>query len=359
MPIALDYPSCRGLLDRRFAAVVTDAARGRELAVPAEVERLFESPTQAYREVLLGVVLARWADRRIDITKPYAKQGADAFNGRSLDEEVVNPFLHDNRIPSSRGPFLGVFRRSVRYTPATREGLRDKEGYDALLRLIERLQAMEDEAEIVDLLDRVLGRFYALREEAQVSISRLQRISLEQAKALTTGLLAVPSGGRFPVMVVEATLTAINQRFELGWMIEVQGINVADAVGHAGGDIQVSLDGETVFAAEVTERPIGVDRVVATFQAKVAPNAIGDYLFLTTDGVDDQAKAQARAYFALGHEVNFINIADWVGHTLASLGPEGRMAFFGTMVELLDRDQTPVALKTAWNSEIDNLARVR
>ncbi len=116
-------------------------------------------------------------------------------------------------------------------------------------------------------------------------------------------------------------------------------------------------DDEIVFAAEVTERPIGADRVVATFQAKIAPNAIEDYLFLTIDGVDEQAREQARVYFAQGHEVNFVQVADWIRYTLVDTGAEGRAGFFAALIERLERDDTPTAVKTAWNAEVDRLTR--
>jgi hypothetical protein len=72
-------------------------------------------------------------------------QGDDAYNGRTLDEKVVNPFLHERRIPSSKGPFLAAFRRSVRFDESTREGLRDKESYGSLLSLIKLLKKAPDE----------------------------------------------------------------------------------------------------------------------------------------------------------------------------------------------------------------------
>ena len=360
MPV--DYEASRALLDQRFASVsgvvlagerpTADSARGED------VERVFQSRTQAYREVLVGCVLARWNDRAIDITKPYVNQGPDAFNGRTLDERVVNPFFQENRIPSSRGPYLSAFRRSVKFDESTRTGLRDQDGYDALLRLIRQVQATDSDDDLFTFLDQLLVRFYELREESQVAIAQPQRISLEQISELVNHLLAVPSGGRFPMYLVEATLAAINERFALAWDVQVQGINVADTAGGAAGDIEVLENNILVFSAEVTERRIEADRVIATFQTKIAPNAIKDYMFLTTDGVEKEAKAQASAYFAIGHEVNFVDIAAWIWHTMASIGPEGRFMFFRALLDRLAREDTPTALKTAWNDEIARLTRV-
>jgi hypothetical protein len=135
-----DFDSARKLLSTTFAQAESDLLRGAppevDPPIAERIEALFASRTQAYREALLGCILARVEDRRIDIRLPYVGQGERAFNGRTLDEKVVNPFLKDKQIPSSRGPYLGVFRRNVRFDQATRRGLRDTPAYDALLAVL-------------------------------------------------------------------------------------------------------------------------------------------------------------------------------------------------------------------------------
>ena len=197
---------------------------------------IFNSKTQAYREVLLGCALARLQDKTFDIRLPYVNQGPAAFNGRTLDERVVNPFLHEHRVPSSRGPYLGVFRRSVRFDQATRRGLRDKTGYDAFLNLVEYLEGPTDEASERNFILYLLFMFVRLREAAEVRLFRIHRIALEQCDRLVTGLLETPSGGRLPVFLVVATFHALQDAFELNWEIEHQGINVADTAAGVGGD---------------------------------------------------------------------------------------------------------------------------
>ena len=359
MPV--DYGASRTLLDERFAAISEVAIQGTrpDLAegIADRLEQVFASGTQSFREVLLGCALAFWCDPKINILLPYANLGDAAFNGRSLDERVVNPFLKDNRVPSSRGPYLAVFRRSVAFNePNTRGGLRDKDDFDALLSLIEHIRTLKRDA-LVQFIDQLLFRFYDLREASQIQIARLGRISLEQITTLMNRLIATPSGGRFPMYLVEAALIGIRQRFDLGWEIEVQGINVSDAAGGAGGDVTVRENGLIAFAAEVTEREVNAERVVATFQTKISPHAIADYLFLITDGVVEQARIQARAYFAQGHEVNFIHITDWIYQTLVTIGAAGRAAFFTALMERLEDEETPTAVKTAWNREVDQLTR--
>ena len=318
-------------------------------------EEVFRSNTQAYREVLLGCAVAKMLAPTVDVRKPYANQGDDAFNGRTLDEQVINRFLKEARIPSSGGPYLSVFRRSVQFTPSTREGLRDKTGYDALLALLAHVEDA-DERTLRDLLNYLLHRFGRLREEASVPLAQPGRISLEQYDSLLTGLLANPSGGRFPLLFAVAAFTTLNDVFHLGWTIDHQGINVADAAAGAGGDITIRSGAQIVLAAEVTERMVDRSRIVTTFQSKILPNGIEDYLFfIRPDAVRVEASQQAQRYFAQGHEVNFLDIEQWILMLLGTMGRTGRDRFTRTVIALLSVSEVPTYMKVAWNLQIERL----
>lgn len=357
---SVDYASTRGMLDAAFAAAEAALLANRPPQMDSNTavacEALFSSRTQAYREVLLGCTLARLHNKTINIRQPYRDQGPASFAGRSLDERVVNPFLHDNRIPSSRGPYLSVFRRSVQFDASTRFGLRDKDAYDAFLHLIARLESASNDAELHKILVYLLYKFAELREASAVPLSQLQPLSLDQYRALFSGLLNTPSGGRLPVLLVVTTLQTICDFFGLDWRIDYQGINVADAARGAGGDITVSSSGETVMAAEVTERAVDRSRVVTTFNSKIAPSGIEDYLFfLRGSGASEGARQQAHQYFAQGHDVNFLEITEWMCMVLATVGKRGRAMFNVKLRELLDAPDVPAALRVAWNAQVARL----
>lgn len=220
MPRPIDYAAAADLLETGFAAAEATFALGTIPAVTpdmvAAVDQLMRSGTQAYREVLVGCCLARCLDPQIDVHLPYANQGDRAYNGRSLDEAVVNPFMQAHEIPASRGPFLSVFRRSVTFAPVTRAGLRDKAGFDALLWFIDAL-AVGDPASAKDYLYYLLFAFVRLRDAANITLLQVQRLSLEQYDLLLKKLLQVPSGGRFPVMLAVAMLHAFKQTYSLDW----------------------------------------------------------------------------------------------------------------------------------------------
>jgi len=319
---------------------------------------IFASGTQAYREVLLGCVLTRMVDKTKDILLPYARQGKNAFNGRGLDEQVINPFLREKHVPCSKGPYLSVFRRSVAFTRPTREGLKDKKGYDALLTLIEMVRNEIDDAVLKAILAYLTYHFILLREESGVELTIPKRISSCQCCSLIASLISKKSGGRFPVILVVSMIEAFASRFSLNWRIQWQGINVADAASGVGGDITVTEGMRTVMVVEVTERPIDAARVRATFNDKIAPGRIRDYMFMVhADQVSTEAREQADRYSMLGCEVSFVDILEWLTSTLATIGPEGRQYFQECLIRHLSDESVPTVLKVMWNEEVERFVR--
>src|ERR1700733_8540199 len=353
------YEDAAALLAAAFADAEADFASGTPPAVPdalaTATARLLSSNTQAYREVLIGCALARLLDDQIDVRLPYVNQGDTAYNGRTLDEQVVNPFLHEHEVPSSKGPFLSVFRRSVGFASETREGLRDKLGFDALLVFLEHLRAA-DVATARNYLRFLLHGLVKLREAGNVTLLHVQRLSVEQYEVLIGGLLQVPSGGRLPVLLAVAMFQTLNQCFSLNWSIEWQGINVADRASDVGGDITVKAGSEIILAVEVTERAIDRARVLSTFSTKVLRHGISDYLFFFASAVPTpEARTLARQYLGQGHDISFLPVKDWLVSTLGTVGPRCRAEFTVNFLALLGSPDVPATLKLAWNTHIRRL----
>lgn len=353
----MDYENARDVIATHFDKVERLHLVGKVPTIPPEIEKacgvVFSSNTQAYREVLLGCVLVKLTNPSINIRQPYVEQGDNAFSGRTLDERVVNRFLHDKQIPCSRGPYLSVFRRNVRFDVSTRGGLRDKDGYDAFLAILSYLENQTSHAEVNNLLDYVLYSFVSLREAANIQIARLPRISFAQYGALIAGLLAIPSGGRIPVILVVAMLQTMKGVFKLDWEIEYAGINVADAAAGASGDITVSTGGKPLMIVEVTERPVESSRVQSTFRTKIATSGVLDYLFLVNiKNVSPEAFDEASKYFAQGYEVNFVDVGTWVLMCLATIGASGRSQYNTCLTELFEGPDLPNTVKTGWNDEV-------
>jgi len=116
------------------------------------------------------------------------------------------------------------------------QGLRDRKGYDSLLALITFVAKEKSGENLKLLLHNLLFEFIELQLATEIPLARIQRISLEQYDNLISGLLSTPSGGRFPVILIEAVFQAIKGRFGLDWNVETHGINVADRPRGTDGD---------------------------------------------------------------------------------------------------------------------------
>lgn len=357
---SINYEMANEVLQELFALAEDDFRVNQPPIVPpsfiAAVDILFLSKTQSIREVALGCALVRLLDKDANLRLPYANQGPFAYSGRTLDERVVNPLLHDRQIPASKGPYLATFRRNVRFEASTRGGVRDKEAYDALLVVLTHLEASSDDQEIRNFIRYLLLCFVRLRDSSQVRVARINRLNLQQYDDLLQQLLETPSGGLIPVLLTVALFRAFQKCFELNWNIEWQDINVADRASGVGGDVTVWQGNEVHFALEVTERPIDRSRVVSTFNTKISPGGIADYLFIFTRSEPSrEAKQYAHQLFSQGHDVNFVEIKPWLIHNLASLGSRCRALFTQEFLTLLSDSNVPATLKVKWNDLVKRL----
>jgi hypothetical protein len=357
--MALNYLQAKADIQRLFTLAESDLTSGAAPSVSASAQQaaleMFNSETQSIREALLGCALARLQDSTIDITLPYMNHGGNAFNGRTLDEQVVNPFFKDAQIPSSKGPYLASFRRSVRFETATGNGMKDKKAFAAMLVFIEELRLANTIADVEGLIRHLLWRFALLREESNITLARINRLSIQQLSSLIQAMLASKSGGRFPVLLAAAMLRTIKQQFNLPWNVNQQGINAADAASKTGGDIDVTdlNTGKFVFSIEVTERIIDKSRVVSTFTSKISPHSIEDYLFFYSTSLPDKGALDiAKQYFAQGHDISFLSVDEWLRNCLATVGSGGRSRFINEFVDLLDQTDVPSEMKVRWNDLI-------
>lgn len=356
----VNYVAASNLLNDYFAEVTSG------LSVEARVvmerfqnafDTVFESNTQSYREVLLGCALVHITNPEVNIRLPYVKQGTDSFNGRTLDEQVINPFLMSKQIPCSKGPYLATFRRNVRLDATTREGLRDKTGYDAMLEILGAIESSQG-TESIAILCCLLQKFIELRERADIQLVSVVRLSIEQYRHFLDTLLHNQSGGLIPMLVTEAIFSTLNEQYNCGWTISRQGINAADGATGAAGDVTITKNDELIKAIEVTERPIGETRVATTFNTKISTGNVRDYLFIYTTTIpDDGAYTVASTYFAQGYDINFIKLSNLVLSVFIAGDSNTRVIFMNKMLELLHQRDVPASVKTAWNDALQETIR--
>lgn len=356
----IDYVAASNMLDGYFREVTSgfpDYAQVVMARYQEAFDAVFESNTQSYREVLLGCALIRIINPEVNIRLPYVKQGKDSFNGRTLDEQVINPFLMSKQIPCSKGPYLATFRRNVKLDITTREGLRDKAGYDAMLEVLSAIESANN-SDAKAILLCLLQKFIELREKSDIQLVSVVRLSVEQYRYFLDTLLHNQSGGLIPMLITEAIFDTINEQYNCGWEIARQGINAADGATGAAGDVTIFKNGDVVKAIEVTERPIGETRVVTTFNTKITTSDVKDYLFVYTSTTpDDGAYTAASTYFAQGYDINFIKLSNFVISVFIAGSAVTRTTFMNKMLNLLRQGDIPASVKTAWNDALQATIR--
>jgi hypothetical protein len=276
-----------------------------------------------------------------------------------LADNVVTPFLRDRAIPISASPYLSALRGGAKFKRGGAPRIqRDKEGSDALVAIVDYLRAL-GVGEAKAYLRYLLRQFIQLREAGSIALKRIAKPNLDQLGNLVNGLLTVKSGGRIPALLATALFQTISECHSLGWDVEFQGINVADKASGAVGDITILKEGAIVLGVEVTERPIDQARVTLTFNQKVSPSGVADYLFITTANPEKEALEAARRYTGVGHEMNFVPLAPWLIHNLAIVGPTCRALFQGKIIDLLSAQGTSADLRVAWNDKMDEALGVK
>lgn len=345
------------LLAEAFPLAEDDYREDVPITIPAQIvahtERLFSSVTQAYREALVGCAIARVLDPLIDVRLPATEHGENSFSGRSLADYVVTPFFRDKAIPVSASPYLSSLRGGARFVQGGQPRIqRDQPGYDALVEVVGYLKDLQTN-DAKAFLRYLLRRFVQLRESVNITLKRIAKPNLDQLRRLITGLLTIRSGGRIPAFLATAMFQTISECHHLGWVVDFQGINVADRVSGAVGDITIRKDDAIILGIEVTERPINGGRVTLVFDQKVSPAGLEDYLFVTTVQPEESALTAARSYTAVGHEMNFVSLAPWLIHNLATIGPACRTMFQSNLIAHLSGPGVPAEIKVGWNTQMD------
>jgi SacI restriction endonuclease len=359
----IDYEQAQRELDqagREAARLFEEGARpGVEQLFSEAAERVFSSKTASWREVLLGCVLARTVNASVNVRKPYVDPDDSlSFSGRTLDERVVNPYLVAQQIPATKGPYLATVRRSVPLTTETKRGVKDETAYEALMEALSAVErASADECR--QLLRHLMWSFFDLRAKHGIQLDRVERLNLDQTLRLAQDLLNVKSGGFAALHVAASAFFAVNVAWDLGWVVDVQGINVADTASGRSGDITLRKSGEILLVVEVTERALDQQRVTATFRSKIAEQRIRDYVFLipkvaVTSGVRDLLNR----LFAQGHSVEVVDMEIWLEGVLVTIGETGRRLFAEEMRKSFMGPGTPTNLKQAWNRILGEVTEV-
>ncbi|MGH2480561.1 MAG: DNA methyltransferase [Ktedonobacteraceae bacterium] len=309
--------------DSLNSPVVTDGEIRRH------VELLCRHMIGADVRVLMACLLAHLTQPEVDIRKPYTKLGDGSFGGRGYDERYISDFITEHGLPCIRTTgFLTPAFRAKNVTLARTVELEGSspELSNAFLDVLDSVHsgAVADFEVFVEIVRQLLLVRDEQQSEIDASLTRLkemqdrQSISAEQIITLVRQHLASPYSSRLPVLVIAAAYSAASSY--LGeHALPLQSHTAADKQTGALGDVEITLvsDSNVITTYEVKDRRVtrnDIDLAVikVTERWRALAVTIDNYIFITTDRIDDDVQDYAATLYSVTGGTEFV-VLDCIG----------------------------------------------
>ena len=282
--------------------------------------------------LLMACLLAKIDRPKVDPRKPYTEIGdADSFSGRTYDESYITHFINEHRLPCNpTTAFLTPALRNIDRPLTTDVEIvgRPRQLYTYTLQLLDDVHTGQVSAK--DLLAEVIRHLLIIRDEKDnrmaTLLAGLRRsedaipLSSEAIVNLIEQHLACKNSSRLPVLIVAAAYQAAGDKIEER-LLPLESHNAADEQTGAMGDLEICLvnDDQVVTAYEMKMKRVTVDDIDRALQKiATAPARIHNYIFITTDIIEDPIKAYAAEAYERtgGTEIAILNCLGFLRHFL-------------------------------------------
>lgn len=321
------------ILDLAFerASKNVDKPLVRDSRVVSDIEFVCRCSNQAGTRFLLACLVAKLSDPALDIRKPYTEiGGAGIYSGRRYDETDVAPFAFKHSLPvNPTTSFLTPAFRTNKTTiePGVELVGKPKKLYAIIVALITAIYGGTLKSE--NVLAEIIRWLLIIREERKQRIETLfaslkttaqdSALPAESIVTLITQHMALPKSARLPVLVVAAAYGAA-QRHLGERHLPLQGHNAADKQTGALGDIEIALkdDGDVVTVYEMKAKRVTLEDIEIAIQKLTnTSHAIDNYIFSTTDKIEEEVKEYAASMHArIGVEFVILDCISFLRHFL-------------------------------------------
>jgi hypothetical protein len=303
----------------------------RDARAVSDIEFVCRCSNQAGTRFLMACLVAKLSDPTLDIRKPYTEiGGAGIYSGRHYDEAFVTPFVFRHGLPvNPTTSFLTPAFRTNRTTiePGVELVGRPKKLYEIIVALITVLH--EGTLKADNVLAEIVRWLLIIREERKQRIETLfaslkgtaqdSALPAESIVMLITQHMALPKSARLPVLIVAAAYRAAQEH--LGeHHLPLQGHNAADKQTRALGDVEIALkdDGDAVTVYEMKAKRVTLEDIeVAARKLATTRQPIENYIFITTDRIDEEVKEYADTMHArVGVEFVVLDCIGFLRHFL-------------------------------------------
>lgn len=329
---------CSEILEEGYQAAMNSLEKGfvpnEELARKIELVALCAG-NRAGARFLLAATLAKVDKPAVDIRKPFIQaypddEKADAYGGRSYDEQYVFPFITKWKLPcSSTTAFLTPAFRTKNIVLDTNQNLRGRppELYRAILEILDAIQS--EKVPGLDVLKELIRLLITERDKRQEILQtqkkRLQEeagelpLSSEDTVRLIEQHLALKHSSRLPVLIVAAAYRAASQR--LGeQVLRLHPHTAADKQTGALGDVEITLlgDDKVVTTYEIKNKPVTTGDIDIAIQKIADGSEVQNYIFVTTAPIDPAVREYAsQQYRELGGvEIAILDCVGFLRHFL-------------------------------------------
>lgn len=279
--------------------------------------------------LLISCLLAKLDNPKVDVRKPYTEIGGrDSFSGRTYDETYVGNFVTKHRLPCNpTTAFLtpALRNRNIVLTPKVNLVGRPPEIYQYVLDLLDLVHKKVMAPDF--LLVEALRQLIILRDENQKRIKSLLKnlgdtgsvpLSGEDIINLIEQHLNCKGSSRLPVLIVAAAYQTIGTYIQEK-VLPLQSHNSADKQTGALGDLQVTLIDEdnVVTSYEMKMKKVTIDDInIALQKIGSVKYKIDNYIFITTDAIDDVVKEYAKLLYEQtgGIEIVILNCIGFLRH---------------------------------------------
>lgn len=336
---------CREILESEWQRIAGSATGKFDLdeRLLADIDRTINGKTKTYRYVLPTQLLAKLARNELDARCiQSARGGPGAFDARTIAHSVVVPFdcAHHAVLGGSAEPYVNNPLRVEAIEPAHRAKQKDKEGWDALCRVLHEVETVNEPSFTLSLFHAVLTAIRNRMDTIKVTYPIPLRSSLDSVLAIVGEFTQPRTGGDRLQAVAAALFETIGRRFQLFENVRRSKTNAADASTGQIADLEcMNAGGEIVFAVEVKDRELTViqiqDKIPAIRELKAA-----DVFFLATSGVKDEDVSAVEQVimgaYASGHSIYVLEFKAFCRTVLSLCADGGRRDFLEAVGRQLD-----------------------
>jgi len=336
-------------LNRASANIATPLIKNRKVLERTEyVCRCLQN--RAGVRLLMACLLAKIDRPAIDPRKPYTEIGdPDAFSGRHYDEAYITHFINEHRLPCNpTTAFLTPALRNIDRTLTKDVEIvgRPRQLYIYTLQLLDDVYNKRTSPK--DLLAEAIRILLVMRNEKDSRMATLlaglrqsgdnMPLSSEAIANLIEQHLNCKNSSRLPVLVVAAAYQTAGDKIGER-LLPLKGHNAADEQTGAMGDVEICLvnDDQIVTAYEMKMKRVTIDDIDRALQKiATATTHIHNYLFITTDAIDEPVKAYAAEAYEHtgGTEIAILDCLGFLRHFL-HLFHRLRIAYLDTYQNLV------------------------